>query len=40
MQNAFRMYKEGNIQGVEQLAKNVSQSQGRDINQLIKQIRR
>lgn len=40
MQNAFQMYREGNIQGVEQLAKNVSQSQGRDINQLIKQIRR
>lgn len=40
MQNAFKMYREGNIQGVEQLAKNVSQSQGRDINQLIKQIRR
>lgn len=40
MQNAFQMYRNGNIQGVEQLARNVSQSQGRDINQLINQIRR
>lgn len=40
MQNAFRMYREGNSRGVEQLAHNVAQAQGRDINQLLSQIRK
>ena len=37
MQNAFQMYRSGNNQGVEDLAKNVCQTQGRNINELINQ---
>lgn len=37
MQNAFQMYRNGNNQGVEELAKNVCQTQGRNINELINQ---
>lgn len=37
MQNAFQMYRNGNIQGVEELTRNVCQTQGKDINQIINQ---
>ena len=37
MQNAFQMYRNGNMNGVEELAKNVCQTQGRNINELINQ---
>lgn len=37
MQNAFQMYRNGNNQGVEDLAKNVCNTQGRNINELISQ---
>lgn len=37
MQNAFNMYKTGDINGVEELAKNVCQTQGRNINELLNQ---
>lgn len=37
MQNAFQMYRNGNMNGVEELAKNVCQTQGRNINELISQ---
>lgn len=39
MQNAFSMYRNGNISGVEELAKNTCQTQGRDINELLSQAR-
>ena len=39
MQNAFNMYRNGNISGVEELTKNVCQTQGRNINELINQAR-
>lgn len=37
MQNAFQMYRNGNMNGVEELARNVCQTQGRNINELISQ---
>lgn len=39
MQNAFEMYRNGNTSGVEQLTRNVCQTQGRNINDLINQAR-
>jgi len=37
MQNAFNMYRNGNISGVEQLTKTVCQTQGKNIDELINQ---
>lgn len=37
MQNAFQMYKQGNMQGLEQLGRNTCQTQGRNINELLNQ---
>lgn len=37
MQNAFQMYRNGNMNGVEELAKNVCQTQGKNINELMNQ---
>lgn len=35
MQNAFKMYREGNAQGIENLARNVCNAQGRNINDFL-----
>lgn len=37
MQNAFQMYQQGNLQGVEQIARNVCQTQGKNIDELMNQ---
>lgn len=37
MQNAFNMYRQGDIKGVENLTRNVCNTQGRNIDEIINQ---
>jgi len=39
LQNAFSMYRNGDTKGLENLTRNVCQSQGRDLNELMNQAR-